>query len=119
MKKKILIVDDEHGICLLLQEVFKDEGYNVITAKTGKKALDIIKEQAIDLIIIDYKLPVIDGIEVLRELEKNNYSIPAILMSGMFETLHKDIQGMSLIKFTLAKPFDIDELTQRVSSLIN
>jgi len=119
LKAKILVVDDELGIRILLEEVLKEEGYKVLTAETGKQALDIIKGNLINLIVIDYKLPIVNGVDVLRELEQEGYLIPAILMSGMFEIIQKDIKDLSLVKFTLAKPFDIDELTTQVSSLIN
>lgn len=116
---KILIVDDEQGIRLLLQEVFKEEGYVVLTAETGKEALSIMKENDIDVIVIDYKLPIMNGVEVLRKLENDGYSTPTILMSGMFEMIQKDIQDLSLVKHTLSKPFDMDELTKQVSSLLS
>src|SRR5699024_4838843 len=115
---KILIVDDEQGIRLLLQEVFKEEGYVVLTAETGKEALSIIKENEIDVIVIDYKLPIMNGVEVLRKLEKDVYITPIIIMSGMFEIIQKEIQDLSLVKHTLPKPFDMDDLTKKVYSLL-
>ncbi|HLR52959.1 MAG TPA: response regulator [Candidatus Avamphibacillus sp.] len=119
MKKTILVVDDENGIRMLLKEMFSEKGYNVLNAETGTGALDMVEKNKIDLIIIDYKLPVMDGIKVLKEMEKNNKLIPAILISGMFENIHQDIKESRLIKGTLAKPFDIEELFNKVDTILN
>nr|WP_318539521.1 response regulator [Terribacillus saccharophilus] len=61
MSKHVLIVDDQPGIRILLEEVIREEGHTVISVGTGAKALDQIKRQKPDLLLIDYKLPVLDG----------------------------------------------------------
>jgi len=119
MRKTILVVDDENGIRMLLREIFSEKGYNILIAETGTEALDVVEKNKIDLIIIDYNLPVMDGIKVLNEMEKNNKRIPSILISGMFENIHQDIKESQLIKGTLAKPFDIEEIFNKVDTILS
>src|SRR5690625_536484 len=117
MQKEILIVDDQPGIRLLLTDVVESEGYRVITAETGKEALDKIYKHAFDLLILDYKLPVVNGIEVLTSLERENMMIPAILMSGMAEEMKHGAQALRSLMEVLAKPFDIKMVTEMVKSI--
>ncbi|QKY70495.1 response regulator [Lentibacillus sp. CBA3610] len=119
MTKKILVVDDQPGIRMLIQEVFMEEGYDVTTAETGKEALDKLYRESFDLLILDYKLPVVDGLEVLNQLEHNQIYIPAIVMSGLAEDARKDLQQFSLIKEVFAKPFNIQELNSFVKRILN
>lgn len=118
MQKEILIVDDQPGIRLLLTDVFESEGYKVITAETGKEALDKIHNNAFDLLILDYKLPVVNGIEVLTQLEQENMLIPAILMSGLAEEMERKAGNLRSLKNILAKPFDIKTAIEMVKSTL-
>lgn len=117
MTKKILVVDDEPGIRILLQTMLLEQGYDVHLANTGLEALKLLDKQLIDLIIIDYNLPVIDGAKVLRTLNDKNIDIPAILISGMFEE-SPDNQDLPLAKSMVAKPFDVEKLCEEVALYI-
>lgn len=119
MKKTILIVDDESGIRVLLKEMFLDQGYRVLTAKNGKESLKIFEKEKIDLMIIDYNLPIINGEEVISALEKNNVSTPVILMSGMVENVPEDVRKNRLILSSIGKPFDVEDLLHQVASISN
>ncbi|MFC4558100.1 response regulator [Virgibacillus kekensis] len=109
-EKKILVVDDQLGIRLLLQEVFSNEGYQVKTVQTGQEALDVIYEESFDLLMLDYKLPVVDGVQVLQQLDRDNYYIPTIVMSGLAEDIIKESQRFSLVKKVLPKPFNVQDV---------
>ncbi|OGW44849.1 MAG: Fis family transcriptional regulator [Nitrospirae bacterium RBG_13_41_22] len=78
----ILIVDDEEGIRESLSGIFEDEGYDVITARSGEEALKILKEQNMDLILLDVWLPGIDGVQTLKEIKDIKPDIPVIMISG-------------------------------------
>lgn len=117
MTSKILVVDDQPGIRLLLQEVLTSEGYQVILASTGKEALEKNLQAQFDLIILDYKLPIINGNEVLVRLEKEGIHTPVILMSGMAETIQTEIEGIKSIQKIIAKPFNIKELCNLVKDI--
>jgi two-component system nitrogen regulation response regulator NtrX len=78
----VFIVDDEDGIRESLSGIFEDEGYEVITARSGEEALKILKEQSMDLILLDVWLPGMDGIQILKEIKDLKPDIPVIMISG-------------------------------------
>lgn len=118
MQKEILIVDDQPGIRLLLTDIFENEGYRVVTAETGREALDKIYKNSFDLLILDYKLPILDGLEVLERLEQEKIMIPAILMSGLVEEMRVEAKQYSLLKEILAKPFDVKSISELVQTIL-
>ncbi len=81
-KEVILIVDDEEGIRESLSGIFEDEGYEALTAASGEEALEIIKEQMPDILILDVWLPGMDGIETLSKIKEINHYMPVIIISG-------------------------------------
>lgn len=118
MNKHILVVDDQPGIRFLLDEVFTNEGYQVTTANTGKEALDHVHTSTFDLIMMDYKLPVMDGVQVLHLLEEEEIMIPTILMSGLAEEIMQEIDSSSMLKHILSKPFNIVEVCTIVNGIL-
>ena len=80
--KTILIIDDEKNIRTLYKEVFEKEGYKVMLASGGKEGLDVCEKNKIDLIILDIRLPDLDGMEVLGRLAKKKDAPPVILNSA-------------------------------------
>src|SRR5699024_12867349 len=119
MNKERLVVDDQPGIQLLLKDVLINEGYNVTTAKTGQEALDHLYGHPFDLIILDYRLPVIDGAQVLKQLEREGIHIPSIVMSGLIEGLEIDMKSYRFVKEVVAKPFDVLEFCEMVKSILD
>ncbi|MEW9676376.1 response regulator [Lentibacillus sp. L22] len=118
MQKSILVVDDQPGIRLLLVEVLKNEGYRVATAETGKEALDQLFQKTFDLLMLDYKLPVIDGSEVIRRLKQENISVPAIIMSGLAEEVTKKFADYPNVKEVISKPFNITDICSITNGII-
>ncbi|MEN2465355.1 response regulator [Ornithinibacillus sp. FSL M8-0202] len=118
MNRNILVVDDEVGIRLLLEDLLAADGYTVYTAQTGKEALELINLHKIDLMIIDYKLPIIDGIEVIKQLDRDNKQIKIVLMSGLAESLTDEIYQLSSITKVLSKPFDVMEFKGYINQLL-
>lgn len=118
MGKKLLIVDDQPGIRFLLSEMFKSEGYHIVTAKTGSEALDMIMNDSFDLIILDENLPVMNGLEIAKNMEKNNVTIPIIMMSGIITPLNESTKQLSSIKAVIEKPFNIQKLRERVDMIL-
>jgi len=80
--KTILVVDDEPNSLFVTSQILKDQSYQVITAENGMDALDILKDQHINLVITDERMPGISGMEVLRETKKINSRIPVIILTG-------------------------------------
>ena|SRR5690625_3750521 len=118
-KPKILIVDDQPGIRLLLSEVLKKEDYNVFTAETGPETLEKLQGIKFDLVIIDYQLPIIDGLSIVRILDEHKCPIPLIFMSGLPERLPVDPMKYDNIVKSIAKPFDIEEILLDVEAALS
>lgn len=114
MEGKILIVDDQYGISVLLHEVFQKEGYQTFQAANGFQALDIVKKDNPDLVVLDMKIPGMDGIEILKHVKEIDESIKVILMTayGELDMIQEAKDLGALMHF--AKPFDIDEIRQAV-----
>lgn len=84
-KKKVLIVDDQNGIRVLLVEVFNSEGYDTFEASNGMLALEIVKETPPDLVLLDMKIPGMDGLEILKHIKSINSDIKVIMMTAYGE----------------------------------
>lgn len=115
MKKKVLIVDDQNGIRVLLVEVFSSEGYQTFQASNGKLALEIVKKESPDLVLLDMKIPGMDGLEILKHIKSIDQSMKVIMMTayGELDMIKEATDLGALMHFT--KPFDIDELRMAVN----
>jgi len=115
MKKKLLIVDDQNGIRILLMEVFSSEGYETYQASNGKLALEIVKNVSPDLVLLDMKIPGMDGLDILKHIKSIDASIKVIMMTayGELDMIKEATDLGAIMHFT--KPFDIDELRQAVN----
>ena len=114
-KKKLLIVDDQNGIRVLLMEVFTSEGYETFEASNGKLALDIVRNESPDLVLLDMKIPGMDGLEILKHVKAINRSIKVIMMTayGELDMIKEATDLGAVMHFT--KPFDIDEMRLAVN----
>lgn len=112
--KKILVVDDQYGIRLLLKEVFSKENLHIFQASNGKQALEIIRSERPDLILLDMKMPGMDGLELLRRLRQIDAKVKVIMMTayGELDMVAEASRLGALTHFT--KPFDIEELRSEV-----
>ena len=114
----ILVVDDQKTVCYSIKRLLETEGYNVLTEKGGADALDAINRGSIDLVIMDVRMPEMDGLEVLSRIKKDHHEVQVIMMTA-FSTTEKAIQAMKLGAYDyLTKPFDNDELIVRVREAI-
>ncbi|NOU91995.1 response regulator [Paenibacillus sp. LMG 31456] len=116
MKKKLLIVDDQNGIRILLMEVFSSEGYETYQASNGKLALDIVRGSSPDLVLLDMKIPGMDGLDILKHIKSIDSSIKVIMMTayGELDMIKEATDLGAIMHFT--KPFDIDELRSAVNN---
>ncbi|HUC94128.1 MAG TPA: response regulator [Paenibacillus sp.] len=113
--KKVLIVDDQNGIRILLMEVFNSEGYTTFQASNGKLALEIVKKESPDLVLLDMKIPGMDGLEILKHVKAIDREIKVIMMTayGELDMIKEATDLGALMHFT--KPFDIDEMRMAVN----
>ncbi|MEK3888528.1 response regulator [Bacillus sp. FSL K6-3431] len=114
MSEKILIVDDQLGIRILLNEILLKEGYQVFQAANGFQALDITEKNAPDLVLLDMKIPGMDGLEILKRLKQKDPDIRVIIMTayGELEMINASNELGALAHFP--KPFDIVEIREAV-----
>ncbi|MGH0601636.1 response regulator transcription factor [Bacillus mycoides] len=117
MKTNILIVDDEADIVQLIDLYIRNEGYTIHTASNGIEALDIMKHEQINLMILDIMMPHIDGIEVCKQIRKFS-DVPILMLSAKAEDMDKIIGLMTGADDYMIKPFNPLELVARVKALL-
>lgn len=113
---KLLIVDDEEDVREFASNFFRKRKINVLTAANGNEALSLIKEQKPDLVLLDIKMPGIDGIEVLRSLRKNKEDTRVIMVTGKKpedEESFQQCQEFGILGY-IHKPLELDELEKIV-----
>ena len=114
---RILIVEDERSLLDQLKTSFEAQKYMVETASDGEKALDIIFDNPVDVIILDIMIPKIDGLTVLSEIRNADITTPVLMLTAMGE-IDDRIKGLDLgADDYLVKPFSMDELFARVRAL--
>jgi len=117
MDERILIIEDDEEILRVLKRVLTYEGYIVDTALTGKAGLILAQEQRPDLVILDWMLPNMDGLEVCRRLRKLGNQ--PILMLTAKDTTQDRVEGLdSGADDYVVKPFEIEELLARIRALL-
>lgn len=114
----ILVADDQKGIRRLLYEVFKLERYEVIPAANGREAIDLVQKVKPDIMLLDMKMPGLDGLATLRELRRLGLQVCVILMTAYGE-LEIVKEAISLgARMHITKPFDVNELKELVGRLV-
>ncbi len=114
---KVLVVEDEPSLLETLDYSLRRQGYEVITATDGRKALETARQQQPDLIVLDIMLPGIDGFEVCRILRQER-NTPILMLTARSEEVDK-VVGLEMgADDYLTKPFSMRELTARVKALL-
>lgn len=111
----IMLVDDEEDFVEMLSLRLKEVDEKVVAAYSGQQCLEILANQEIDVVILDVKMPGMDGIETLKEIRKHYPLVEVIMLTG-HGTIEVAVEGMKLGAFDfLFKPADFDELTAKVN----
>jgi len=112
---KIMLVDDEARFLSTTQKLLDRKGYPVITAASGEAALKILEAHLIHVVILDVKMPGMDGIETLKEIKRRFPLVEVIMLTG-HATAESAIEGMkSGANDYLMKPIGVDELIEKAS----
>ena len=111
---KILIVEDEVGIVQFLKQGLEEEGYEISTALDGLLGFELFKKENFDLILLDWMLPKMNGMELCKAIRLRNKTIPIIFLTSK-DTIQDTIEGLkSGANDYIKKPFSFDELLERI-----
>ena len=104
----VLLADNESRFRDWVEAILKQQGYNVCLANTGQEALDRVLAGGIDVLVLDLRLPVLNGVEVYLELKRQGAALPTIVVSGHSEEESEDLDALRDLAVTgvLTKPFD-------------
>lgn len=117
-QEKILVVDDELFVRELLSEFLGKQGFEVLLAESGEKALEIANSSAVQIALIDLKMPGMDGIQTLKELKKKNPQILPIIMTG-YPTIESAVEALrSGACDYVIKPFKLNELRTSIDRVL-
>lgn len=115
---RILLVEDEAHLLAAIKLNLELEGYHVSTATDGKKALKLLKEERVSLVILDVMMPEMDGFQVVENIRLNNNSVPVLFLTAR-NTSEDRVAGLKKgADDYLTKPFNLEELILRVGILI-
>ncbi len=116
--KTVLIADDDENVRAVLGNVLEQEGYRTVFAVNGQEAVEKVREESPDLLILDIRMPGMHGIEALEAVRRENKTLPIIMCSGL-EKLKEDFAVVSSdISAFLTKPVDIEELKAKVKEIL-
>lgn len=113
--KLILVVDDQRGIRLLLEEVLVHYGYRVVTASDGEEALALVVQLQPDLVLLDMNMPGLSGPETLSALRERWPILPVIMVTADEDDSHWATVQKLGVQGRISKPFDLDDLARIVA----
>ena len=117
----ILVVDDEPDMCWILENILSSEGYQVTTATSGRKALELVGTNPFQVALIDVKLPDKDGIELATRISEMDAGIVIVMISGYFYPEDRAIQqglAQGLYVGFISKPFELSEICSAVEKAL-
>jgi two-component system nitrogen regulation response regulator NtrX len=107
---KVLIVDDERAIRRALKEILEYENCQVLEAENGKEGLEMIRSNSLDVIFCDIKMPLLDGMELLEQIQKEGNEVPVVMISG-HGSLETAVQAIKIGAFDfIEKPLDLNRI---------
>ena len=114
----MLVVEDDAALAAMLAELLGGEGYDVVVAGDGQRALHLGLSRHFDVIVMDRGLPAIEGLDVLERLRRKGVATPALILSALSNPADR-VEGLNRgAEDYLGKPFDVEELLARVRSLL-
>lgn len=115
---RILVVEDDNGIRMLMEDALADAGYEPVLACNGLEALEVLEAKHIDLIILDIMMPKMDGYELLRQIRESGMDMPVLMVTAK-QTLSDKKKGFLLgADDYMVKPFEEEEMLLRVAALL-
>ena len=117
-RKNILVIDDELLIRDLLYDFFSEKNWIVSVSDSGSKALELLKARRFDLVLVDLKMPEIDGIEVIKSIKARYPSLPIVIITA-FPSFESAVEALRLkIDDYITKPFNINKLFKTICEIL-
>lgn len=116
MKRKVLLVEDEEALRVLYRDELKAEGYEVLTARNGKEAIQQLEKAKPDLVVLDIVMPVMNGMEALGRILGKNGKIPVILHTS-YSHYKENFMSWAADAFVM-KSSDLTELKEKIRELL-
>ena len=118
-KSRILVVDDEDALRMVLSSELSSSGYEVATASDGDEAITVIQNKKFDLVLLDIKMPKVDGFEVLKFIKKNFPTMKVIMLTG-FADLKNAIESKKHgAEDFVSKPYDLVDLLTTIERVLS
>jgi CheY-like chemotaxis protein len=116
---KILVIDDEPSIRDLLDTLLRRKGYTVVLAESGQKGLELFRREHPDVIVLDLKMPGMDGLTVLQEVRKLNPKQPVIVLTGAGTAeVEQQVRALGVTEY-VEKEFSLDRLGEALKRILN
>lgn len=117
--KSILIIDDDVELCEEIAETLQDEGYPVEYISDPDQGQNLINRKAFDIVIIDYKMPGLNGIELLKKIKEKNPQTKVFIATGrpFIDKLLEEQKASHLVSGVVNKPFNTDTLLEKIIGL--
>jgi two-component system alkaline phosphatase synthesis response regulator PhoP len=115
----ILVVDDDADFVESVKNLLVDNGYEVFVATNGQEAVDRIRSNGIDILILDLHLPILSGLETYLELKRIGHTVPTLIVTAYFDEYADDVDRLQSLSVSgiLRKPFDPRDLLEAVERL--
>ncbi|MBN1385195.1 MAG: response regulator [Elusimicrobia bacterium] len=116
--KTILLVEDEESLSTIISDELREEGYEVLTAYTGRECREHLAEVTPDLVIMDIKLPDVSGLQLLDDVRRKSANLP-IVISTAFDNYKKDYEVWAAgVSDYMVKPVELDDLKARIKKIL-
>lgn len=116
--KKILIVDDEEILRMLITDTLEFEGYEIDEAGDGQEGYDKIVKESYDLVILDYMMPLMTGMEVLEKIQPHKLNVPIIMLTAKAQQEDREMAQNLGANYYMSKPFSPADLVKLVNQIL-
>ena len=118
MARTVLVIDDERNMRWVLERALQKAGYDVLTAERGELGLQLFARHRVDLVLLDLKMPGMDGLAVLRELRRRSATVPILLLTA-YATVPTAVEALQFgASDYLRKPFDLESILSRINRFL-
>lgn len=114
----VLVADNDAGVSGLLAEILESEGFRAAVVPDGVRALEYLRDNPVDLLVCDLDMPGMDGMEVIRNLERQPHTPPVLVISGYLDPrIRRALDEIEFVRGVFEKPFDLFGFSSRAREL--